>query len=414
MQRREMVLVLLPIHLGEPRVAGHETVVLRDLSMYAGRHKLKIAFLEACIRASGLPIVDAIPRGCLFYDPLDYEALERFRARSPNAPQELRTSFVLQERHLDELHARFDRPGVRQVQHRTFFEYAKRVYGILEGVPSQDALNRRRLPRDHSPAARAPCRELRELKREVVRWVEGRYAGNPGSCAELAGLPVTRRGALAHLRRFARDHLGDFGPYEDAIHDRDVFVHHSHCSFLLNVGLLTPRDVLEAARRATDAPLSSREGLVRQVLGWREYMRYIYRFHGERLQRGLFDASAPPFEDYVNALDPSFVEGRTGIDPVDGEVAKLRRWAWAHHIVRLMVFLNHFHRQKVRLSDVYAFFMNHVALDAYPWVMVSNLAAMGHFTVPGVPHFMRKRYVTGAGYLLRMSNYRRGPWCERW
>lgn len=408
-----MVLALLPIHLGEPRLPGHETVVLRDASMYVGRHKLKIAFLEACIRASGLPIVDDVPTDCLFYDPLDCEALERFRGRTARPPLELRSSFVLQKPHLDELHARFSRPGTKQVQHRVFFEYAKQVYGILEDVPSQDALNRRPLPRTHRAVARKPCRELRRLKHEVVMYVEREYAGNPGSCAELAALPVTRRGALAHLRRFLRDHLAGFGPYEDAIHVDDVFVHHSHCSFLLNVGLLTPRDVLEAVRRS-DAPLSSREGLVRQVLGWREYMRYIYRFYGERLQRGLFDVSSPPFEDYVNTLDTSFVEGRTGIDPIDGEVAKLHRWAWAHHIVRLMVFLNHFHRRRVRLSDMYAFFMNHVALDAYPWVMVSNLAAMGHFTVPGVPYFMRKRYVTGAAYLLRMSNYRRGEWCGRW
>lgn len=401
-----MVLVLLPIHLGEPRLKGHETVVYRDPTLYEGRHKLKIAFLEAIMAASGLPIVDTIPKGCMFYDPLDCDTLDRFRARSKEDPMELKRMFVLRESHLNHLWSK--NKGKKQVQHRVFFSYAKKTFGIFENIPSQDMLNRKRLPRDHVGAVRPKNRDLLGIKQKVIAYVNKEFVKNPGSCEELMNLPITRKAALTHMKHFMDHHLAHFGPYEDAMHTTDVFVHHMHCSFLLNVGLLYPKDVLDVVKARTDVPLNSREGLVRQVLGWREYMRYIYHFHGAQLQRGLFTGKGT-YLDYKNPL-PSF----KGILPLEIEMKKIEQWAWSHHIVRLMVFLNFFHRRKVKLVDMYNFFMRFIALDAYSWVMVSNLAAMGRFTVKGVPYFMRKRYVTDAAYLLQMSNYPRGKWCEEW
>ena len=396
-------LVLLPHHLGEPRIKGLRTVLLRPCDQELKIHKLRIAFTEACMRASGVPIVDAVPAGAWMYDPLDSEARDRY-AQHVTRFLPLRTSFLLSQEEVDLLVADFSSHKV--IQHRLFFERAKKLRDILTHQPSTDADNRARLPRDHTPTVRHAARDRATLKRDVIRWVNERYASHPGTCEALSELPITRASARAHLRHFLDHRLQKYGQYQDAIHGDDAEVYHSHCSFLLNIGLLTAREVLDGVMRyAGKVPMNSLEGFVRQLLGWREYMRFVYHGWGPDLTKAISN-------DPGRKLSGSWWKGTTGILPIDHEIKKLHDRAWSHHIVRLMVFLNFMKITDVRPRDTYRWFMEMVALDAYPWVMVSNIAVMGHI---GQPKFARRPYLSSSAYIRRMSDFKDdGHWCCAW
>lgn len=426
------MLVLFPHQLGEPLHGFGTVVILREPLMFDDRpyHKLKLAFLEACMRASGLPIVDALPRlpvsarraadskeedeeqVVVMYDPLDNAVLDKYTGLLGSRLRVLepRSAFLLTGATFERLAAHYRARDGAAVQHADFFRRARAALEVLVGERSSDADNRHPLPRDHSPAPRHASRELRQLKRECIAYVEARYPRNPGDASLLMDLPVTRRGARAHLQHFLASGFrgGRYARFQDAIHDRDTTVFHSHCSFLINVGLLRPREVLDAALRADAAEKKSIEAFVRQLLGWREYMRLAYVCWGRRMEAGLRTLPGRPLD-----FD-AWTRGRTGIAPVDAEVRRVHREAWAHHIVRLMVFLNWMRLTDVRPSDVLEWFTTRVALDAYPWVMVPNVVAMGHYRIAGVPDLMRRAYVSSSAYLLRMSNYPRGDWCDAW
>jgi deoxyribodipyrimidine photolyase-related protein len=178
---------------------------------------------------------------------------------------------------------------------------------------------------------------------------------------------------------------------------------------LLNNGLLSPTTVLQEALKAPGIPMNSKEGFIRQVLGWREYMRFIYQMvlHSSHHTYKLFKKG----NNKNTRFPTSWYDGATGITPFDMEVKKVHTYAYAHHIIRLMVFLNLMKLANADPAAIYKWFMELVAIDAYDWVMVSNLAAMGHY---GMPKFMHKPYVSSNKYILRMSDYKRGPWCDTW
>ena len=293
----------------------------------------------------------------------------------------------------------------RSVSLRAVYGAARARLGVLVGQPSTDRQNRRRLPRGHAPAPRpeygGPAYD------EAAAYVSARFARHPGGLEGLRRLPTTHAGARAHLARFLRERFARFGPYQDAVHDADPVVYHAHVSYLLNCGLLQPRDVALAAARAARrgrVPLSSLEGFVRQLLGWREYMRAIYEAHHDEL--------APLFADARARLPQAWYDGTTGVAPLDAEIRKLHAEAWAHHIVRLMLFLNYLVLDEQPPAAICRWFSEMVALDAYEWVMWSNIAAMGFFD----GRFTRKPYLSSSAYVRRMSNYAEdgSGWAARW
>ena len=219
-------------------------------------------------------------------------------------------------------------------------------------------------------------------------------------------IPITHEQARSHLQQFLKHRFILFGHAQDAMVKERSVLFHSHISYLLNVGLLTPREVLDAVLKFAKQnkkriPMNSLEAFVRQLLGWREYMRYLYVIHGSKWQKLLRkDTVVRPSKDWY--------KGATGIEPVDQEIAKVQETAWAHHIVRLMIFLNVLRLQGYGPRAVYTWFMEMVSLDAYDWVMLTNILTMG-FYVRGFTH---KPYISSSKYLLRMSNYKRGPWAN--
>jgi deoxyribodipyrimidine photolyase-related protein len=268
---------------------------------------------------------------------------------------------------------------------------------------SFDPANRRRLPRGISvPVARPP--EEDAIIREARRYVRMHFPDAPGS-DEAFGYPTGHAAAAAWLDDFVLTRLGSFGDYEDAISaDHDV-VFHSVLSPLLNVGLLSPRQVLDAALAQADhVPLNSLEGFVRQVAGWREFVRLVYLARGRR-QR------TRNFWGLTRAMPASLYDGTTGIGPVDHVVRKVLRTGYCHHIERLMILGNFMLLCDIHPDAVYRWFME-LFVDAYDWVMVPNVYGMSQHADGGM--MTTKPYISGSSYVRRMSDFGSGPWCAVW
>lgn len=220
-------------------------------------------------------------------------------------------------------------------------------------------------------------------------------------------LPYTHSGAEEYLQDFLTTRFEHFGPYEDAFTTRGTRLWHSTISPLLNIGLLTPQYVLDEAisyAQEHDVPMNSLEGFVRQILGWREFIRASYEVDGTKMR-------STNFFNHTRSLPNSYWDGSTTIDPVDDAIKTALQYGYNHHIERLMVMGNVMLLSQIKPDDVYRWFMG-MYIDAYDWVMVPNVYGMSQFADGG--SFATKPYISGANYIKKMSDYPTGDWEELW
>jgi deoxyribodipyrimidine photolyase-related protein len=292
-----------------------------------------------------------------------------------------------------------------------FYRAQRLRHGILlcqDGQPvggrwSFDPDNRERLPRSVTPPAPAAVVPT-SAAREVRSLVAARFAEHPGRL-DASWLPTTHAQADAWLDDFLANRFQHFGTYEDALTSRSPFVYHSALAPLLNIGLLTPGEVLERAldhAARENVPLNSLEGFVRQILGWREFVRGVFHLYYQPMQsRNIWNAG--------RKLTASWYEGTTGIAPLDHVIGKTLEYGWAHHIERLMIAANLMNLAGIEPQEVYRWFME-MFVDAYDWVMVPNVFGMGLTSEGGI--FTTKPYICGSNYLRKMSDFQPGPWCD--
>jgi deoxyribodipyrimidine photolyase-related protein len=270
---------------------------------------------------------------------------------------------------------------------------------------SLDAENRQRLPKDIEIPG-LPRVPGDKYVTAAKRYIGQHFPDNPGSTDEFP-YPVTRRGAQMWLRDFLKSRLAQFGPYEDAIAADESFLFHSVLSPLLNTGLLMPAQVIERTLRyaeGRDVPLNSLEGFIRQVIGWREFMRGVYLLIGHQQREANFF-------DCENALPAAFYRARTGIHPVDVVIGRVQEHAYAHHIERLMILGNFFLLCEIYPDHVYRWFME-LFIDAYDWVMVPNVYGMSQYADGG--RITTKPYISSSNYVRKMSDFAPGSWCDVW
>jgi deoxyribodipyrimidine photolyase-related protein len=297
---------------------------------------------------------------------------------------------------------------------RLFFtEFAiaqrKRLNILVEGGKptggqwSFDPANRRKLPKGIA-VPRTPRPPENEFVHEARAYVRRHFPDALGS-DEPFGWPIDHAGAARWLDRFVAQRLERFGDYEDAISSRHEILFHSALSPALNIGLLSPRQVLDAVlRRADEIPINSLEGFVRQLIGWREFVRLVY------LRFGRKQRSANHW-GHTRDLPAGFYDGTTGIEPVDHVVRQVLRTGYCHHIERLMVLGNFLMLCETHPVAVYRWFME-LFVDAYDWVMVPNVHGMSQHADGG--SMTTKPYISGSSYILKMSDFRKGPWCGIW
>lgn len=294
---------------------------------------------------------------------------------------------------------------------KSFYENQRKRLRILvsrDGQPaggqwSFDAENRLPLPADHR-CPPLPTYTLDPIDQEVVERVKTEFPKHPGQGEDL-WLPTDRKGAQAWARDFFERRFANFGPYEDAISSENPFVYHSVLTPYLNTGLLTPQDCVRAAlkhARAQKVPLSSCEGFIRQIIGWREFIRGIYQNYSEIQETGNF------FE-HQKRLSPLWYQGGTQVAPLDELIGKTQRYAYAHHIERLMVAGSLMLLLEVHPQEAHRWFME-MFIDSSDWVMGPNVYGMALFSDGGL--FATKPYICGSNYYRKMSDFKKGDWCE--
>jgi deoxyribodipyrimidine photolyase-related protein len=213
--------------------------------------------------------------------------------------------------------------------------------------------------------------------------------------------PVTFSDSKTNLYNFLTTRLNKFGTYQDSIDINSPFLFHSNISSSLNIGLLTPdyvyKTIMLYVQNNKDViGINNVEGFLRQVLGWREYIRYIYINFSDDLQRSnIWNSTNKLKWEYWNG------DKKTGIEFLDIEILKCKKYSYSHHIVRLMIFLNIFVLLNIDPNEILKWFMCICSIDAYHWCMIPNIWAMGYYD----PRFMHKPYISTSNYITKMSNY---------
>lgn len=275
----------------------------------------------------------------------------------------------------------------------------------LGGQWSFDADNRKTLPKGLAVPAVWSSKKNAYLH-EAIEYVENRFPANYGA-ADGFHFPVTRADSLQWIDEFISVRLAQFGRYEDAMHPTESFLFHSGLTPMLNVGLITPQEIIQRAIEyadANDIPLPSLEGFIRQVSGWREFIRLVYVQAG-RKQR------TTNYWKFSRKIPASFWTGHTGIVPVDQVIRKLLQTGYSHHIERLMILGNFMLLCEFDPDEVYRWFMT-LYIDAYDWVMVPNVYGMTQFADGGL--MTTKPYISGSNYVMKMGRWEKGEWQSIW
>ena len=293
----------------------------------------------------------------------------------------------------------------------SFYQIMRKELGILVdendkpigGKWSFDSDNRKKLPKEINLPEKPKNRSSIYLH-DLGKIVNLKFKDHPGTTKN-HWVPFNREQALELLDDFLENKLENFGKYEDAIDLNNNFLFHSAISPVLNMGLITPQEVIEKTfiyHERKQFPLNSLEGFIRQVIGWREFIRGIYNLKGR-------DESNGNFWNHDRFLTKDWYEGTTGITPLDDTIKDCLNYGYTHHIPRLMIIANIMNLSRIHPAEIYKWFME-MFVDSADWVMTPNVYGMGTFADGGL--FATKPYSCGSNYILKMSNYKKGEWCE--
>ncbi len=303
---------------------------------------------------------------------------------------------------------------IKNLFQTTFYKQQRKKLGILidseqkpiGGKWTFDAENRKKYPKNkYPPTINFP--EKRKEWEEACSYTHEQFPDNPGSLSFNRIYPLTHAEADDWFEQFLHYRFFDFGAYEDAILKEHTFINHSLLSPLLNSGLLLPMQIINRAisfSKKEKIPINSTEGFIRQIIGWREFIRGMY------LCKGRFSRSKN-FWNFNRKIPTSFYTGTTGIEPIDDTIKKVLKTGYCHHIERLMVLGNFMLLCEFSPDEVYRWFME-LFIDAYDWVMVPNVYGMCLFADGGT--FATKPYIGGSNYIKKMSNYPKGEWEKVW
>lgn len=295
-------------------------------------------------------------------------------------------------------------------QHQYYQMQRKRLKILVDssGKPeggkwSYDSKNRKKFSQEIEIPA-LPEFDNSELK-AAKKYVEQNFGDNPGDLNNFF-YPVSRKGAEELLADFIQNKLKHFGKYQDAFEKDIVVGFHSLISASLNIGLLNPKEVIEAVLeyyQNSEIELASVEGFIRQIIGWREYVRALYDLESEAMEKSDFFKHRRDFPE-------QFYQAESGIEVLDDSIKKAVDYAYTHHIERLMVLGNFFLLSELDQHQVFKWFME-MFIDAYEWVMSANIYGMSQYSYP---EMMTKPYISSSNYIQKMSHYKTGKWAEIW
>ena len=288
----------------------------------------------------------------------------------------------------------------------TFYRHMRKKHGFMVDADGQpwlgqwnfDKENRQKLPKHHvSPAPFVFSNDLREIEQEI-RESQVKTIGFVD--AQNFIWPVSRMQSLALLDFFLENCFCFFGTFQDAMAPGEWSMYHARISFSLNLKLLSPREVIERAIESYEASsgkvtYSQLEGFVRQILGWREYMRAIYF-----LEMPTF--STLNYFNHKNSLPEWFWTGKTKLNCLKHTIQQSLEMGYAHHIQRLMVTGNFALLAGIHPDEVDAWYLG-IYIDAIEWVEITNTRGMSQFADGGIVG--TKPYVSSAAYMKKMGSY---------
>lgn len=338
------------------------------------------------------------------YDPIDIEMKDQLNKLKlvkinflPNP------GFLYTKSDLNSFHEKVK--DHKRVSHGTFYKWS------LEKNPELKNLINENLDRENRKVYRGPNVNNNEKNinihvSEAIKYVEKNFPDTYGYSADFK-YPVTHAQASKWFDTFLENRLIHYGDYQDSYHPTDEILFHSCISSSLNCGLITVRYCLDKCLQKYNTlkkkiSLNNFEGFIRQLIGWREYMKFIYEYyHDEVISKNVLKCNKKISKYWYE------IEGH-GLEPVDDIVRQALQSGYMNHIQRLMVILNYMILSEITPSDIFVWFME-ISIDSYDWVMIPNIYAMGGFT----NKFMSRPYLSSSKYLLRMG-WPKGDWTEIW
>ncbi len=292
-----------------------------------------------------------------------------------------------------------------------FYKETRRELNILmkkDGNPeggkwSFDEENRNKLPKNITIPKFPKINETSHTKK-LKPIIEKIFIDHPGSTNEF-WFATEYEDVVKLLNFFIKEKSNLFGDYEDAIDQKDNILFHSALSPYINLGLITPELIIKKVldfHIKHKIRLNSLEGYIRQVIGWREFMRGIYQSYSDEMEtRNFFN--------HNRKMKKSWYDGSTGLPPLDHAIKNALNYGWSHHIERLMILSNIMNLCEIKPTIVYKWFME-MFVDSSDWVMVPNVYGMGLFSDGGI--FATKPYICGSSYFMKMMDFKKGEWCN--
>ncbi|MBL6649198.1 MAG: cryptochrome/photolyase family protein [Flavobacteriaceae bacterium] len=309
----------------------------------------------------------------------------------------------------------FFNPEKKKLFQTSFYKSQRKKFNILineydkptGGKWTYDDMNRKKFPKNK----KTPVIDYTKIKNknflDSYNYVKNNFSKNFGEINSLQLYPTDFKSAKIWFNNFLKTRFDEFGIYEDAVLINESIINHSVISPLINSGLLDPNYIVKTSLdyyKKYYIPLNSIEGFIRQIIGWREFIRGVYYSKGT-------EERTKNYWNFKRKIPKSFYEGSTGIDPIDDTIKKVKKTAYGNHIERLMILGNFMVLCEFDPDEVYKWFME-VFIDSYDWVMVPNVYGMSQFADGGM--MSTKPYISSSNYIIKMSDYKKGKWCEIW
>jgi len=369
-------------------------------------HNSNILNLLDMLKSQGFNIIE-------IYDPVDYLLNKRIKRKCDehdidllvhDSPHFLNTNGDLED---------FFKESKKKFFQTSFYKSERKKRNILidsDGRPeggewTYDILNRKKYPKDEIPPKIDIPEETRYIK-ESYSYTNKYFKENYGNMG-LFNYPITFDASEKWFDDFLKNRFMMFGDYEDAIVKDETTLNHSILSPLMNVGLLSAKHVISKSldfSKNNNISINSTEGFIRQIIGWREFIRGIYKAKGS-YERTL------NYWGFKRKIPRSFYTGETGIEPIDSSIKKVLKTGYLHHIERLMILGNFMLLCEFDPDEVYKWFME-LFIDSYDWVMVPNIYGMSQFADGGL--MSTKPYISSSNYVYKMSDYKKGEWDIVW
>ena len=325
----------------------------------------------------------------IFFDPIDKINLKGKMVESPN--------FILNKIHYSKY-----RKKTEKFVFNNFYTWSKKELNIYPDLKSTDKLNRQKYKNDIKiPGHLQNTKIERQYTKEAIEYVERNFKNNIGNTRDFI-YPVTHKSALKWLDDFFKNKLKYFGPYQDFVKKDEIYMFHSLLSSSINIGLLNPSEIIYHLNKYKEVvPINSFEGYLRQLF-WREYQRYTYIY---------IDWNKLNYFGNNKKLSKKWYNGTLGVEPVDDLIKSGIHTGYIHHIGRLMFVGNFMNLSGISPNEGFKWFME-FSIDSYEWVMCQNVKDMVFFVSGGIT--TRKPYITSSNYILKMSNYNKDKWSEKW